>query len=117
MVCPRFAPNPSGKNVPKAGKKSPGQNEDGFYQLLATDDDDPAPQIFVSDANGSGPFGPFSSGDTVKITEAPGSKAVSKPMGGAVVAHIRLTADAVVTATDAAGNSTSVSCLLPPPPK
>jgi hypothetical protein len=109
--------NPSGKNVPKAGQKSQGQNEDGFYKLLAIDDNDPAPQIFVSDANGSGPFGPFSAGDTVKITEAPGATAVSKPMGGVVVAHITLTGDAVVTATDAAGNSASVSCLVPPPLK
>jgi hypothetical protein len=35
--------NPSGKNVPKAGQKSKGQNEDGFYKLLAIDDNDPAP--------------------------------------------------------------------------
>ena len=109
--------NPSGKNVPKAGQESPGQNEDGFYKLLAIDNNDPAPQIFVSDANGSGPFGPFRAGDTVKITEAPGATAVSKPMAGVVVAHITLTADAVVTATNAAGNSASVSCLVPPPPK
>ena len=109
--------NPSGKNTPKAGQKSKGQNEDGFYQLLAIDDNDPAPQIFVSDANGSGPFGPFSAGDTVKITEAPGGLAASKPMAGAVVAHVTLTADAIVTATDAAGNSASVACLVPPPPK
>lgn len=109
--------NPGGKNVPRAGQKSKGQNEDGFYMLLAIDDNDPAPQIFVSDANGSGPFGPFSAGDTVKITESPGGKPNSKPMAGVVVAHIRLTGDAIVTATDAAGNSASVSCLVPPPPK
>ena len=95
--------NPSGKNTPKAGQKSKGQNEDGFYLLQAIDDNDPAPQIHISDANGSGPFGPFNPGDTVKITEAPGGTAVSKPMAGVVVAHIILTADAVVTATDAAG--------------
>ena len=115
--------NPHGSNVPPAGQKSKGQNEDGFYQLLAVDDNDPDPQIFVSDINGSGPFGPFSSGDNVKITEAPGGIADSKPMGsgngqaGAIAAHIKLTGDAVVVATDAAGNSSSTSCLVPPPPK
>jgi hypothetical protein len=115
--------NPHGENVPRAGQKSKGQNEDGFYQLLAVDDNDPDPQIFVSDVNGSGPFGPFSSGDNVKITEAPGSTPGSKSMGsgngqaGAIAAHIKLTGDAVVTAVDAAGNTASASCLVPPPPK
>lgn len=113
--------NPSGKNVPRAGQRSPGQNEDGFYQLAAFDDFDPDPQIFVSDLNGSGPFGPFSSGANVKITEAPGGTATSKPMGspktGGIAAHVTLTGDAVVTAVDAAGNTASTTCLVPPPPK
>lgn len=109
--------NPSGKNVPRAGQQSRGQNEDGFYQLLALDDLDPNPQIFVEDVNGSGPFGPFSPGDTVKITQTPGGNPRSKPMAGAVVAHIILTGDAIVTAVDAAGNTASAMCLVPPPPK
>jgi hypothetical protein len=109
--------NPSGMNVPRAGQNSPGQNEDGFYQLLAIDDNDPAPQIFVSDTVGSGPFGPYSAGDTVKITESPGGAANAKPMAGAVVAHINLNGDAVVIAVDAAGNAARTLCLVPPPPK
>ena len=115
--------NPHGKNVPRAGRKSPGQNEDGFYQLLASDDLDPNPLIWVSDANGSGPFGPFASGDNVKITEVPGGKAKAQPMGsskgqaGAIAAHLKLTGDAIATAIDAAGNATSVACLVPAPPK
>jgi hypothetical protein len=31
--------------------------------------------------------------------------------------HITLKGDAVVTATDSSGNSASVSCKVPPPPK
>ena len=108
--------NPHGKNVPPAGQKSKGQNEDGFYQLLAVDDNDPNPQLFVSDINGSGPFGPFSSGDNVKITEAPGGTPDSKSMGSGN-GQPRSGGDALVTATDAAGNSTTTSCLVPPPPK
>ena len=109
--------NPSGKNKPRAGQKSRGQNEDGFYQLLASDDVDPDPVIWISDANGSGPFGPFSDGDNVKIIEAPGATPGVRPMAGAVIARITLTGDAIVSAIDAAGNQTDITCLVPPPPK
>ena len=113
--------NPHGNNVPKAGQKSPGQNEDGFYQLLATDNIDPdeAIEIFVNVD-----FGPFSSGDRVKITEAPGVTPTSKKIGSsngkadAISAHLMLNSDAVVVAVDSSGNeSDPVSCLVPPPPK
>ncbi len=120
--------NPHGKNVPPAGSTTlpgprGGQNEDGFYKLFAVDNLPGPVTIFVTDALGSGPFGPFSPGDQVKITEAPGGPASSKPMGsgngqaGAIVAHITLLSDALMTAVDASGNSTIVSCLVPPPPK
>lgn len=115
--------NPHGENIPRAGQKSPGQNEDGFYQLSAVDNMDPNPQIFVSDANGSGPFGPFSDKDNVKLTEAPGATPRMKPMGssngqaGTVIAHIILTGDAIVKALDAAGNMASTFCFVPPPNK
>jgi hypothetical protein len=119
--------NPHGDTVPPAGSTTlpgskGGQNPDGFYQLLATDNLDPAPQIFVTDAGGAGPFGPFASGDNVKITEAPGAVPGSKSIGsdsgsaGAVAAHITLNGDAIVTAVDASGNSESTTCLVPPPP-
>lgn len=119
--------NPHGSTVPPAGKTTlpgprGGDNEDGFYELLGKDLSGVV-SIFITDASGSGPFGPFSSGDKVKITEAPGAVPSSKPMGSssgqadAIVAHITLTGDAIMTATDAAGNVTIVSCLVPPPPK
>jgi hypothetical protein len=79
--------------------------------------------IFVTDANSSGPFGPFKSGDKVKITEAPGRTATSKKMGsakgqaGAIAAHITLTGDAIMNAVDPAGNVFSTTCFVPPPPK
>jgi hypothetical protein len=121
--------NPHGKTVPPAGKTTlpgpkGGQNEDGFYEFLVEAPDPQLFRLFVSDANGSGPFGPFGSGDKVKITEAPGGKASSKPMGssngqaGAIKAHITLTDDAIVTAVDVVGNVVAtISCLVPPPPK
>ena len=119
--------NPHGSTIPPAGKTTlpgprGGDNEDGFYELLAKDLSGVL-SIFITDASGSGPFGPFSSSDKVKITEAPGATPSSKPMGSsngqadAIAAHITLTGDAIMTATDAAGNVTVVNCLVPPPPK
>lgn len=121
--------NPHGKKVPPAGRTTlpgpkGGQNEDGFYELVVTDEDAGVVQIWVTDALGSGPFGPFLPGDKVKITEAPGGTPSKKKMGsakgqaGAIADHITLNGDALVYAVDAAGNqSASVSCLVPPPPK
>lgn len=120
--------NPNGQTVPPAGSTTlpgskGGQNEDGFYQLLGRDNVDPNVKIYVTDIYGSGPFGVFASGDNVKITEAKGATPTMKKIGstngeaGAVLMHITLNGDAVVTATDAAGNKTSVTCLVPPPPK
>lgn len=122
--------NPHGQKIPPAGSTTlpgpkGGQNEDGFYRLLAVDAVDPNPQIFVQGTSGnpSPAFGPFASGIVVKINEAPGATPSSKPMGSsngeadAVTWHITLDSDAVVTAVDASGNAASVSCLVPPPPK
>ena len=117
--------NPHGKNIPPAGKTTlpgpkGGQNEDGFYELLATDNcDDPANiiEIYVSG------FGPFASGTVVKFTEAPGAAPSMKKIGsskgqaGAVICHIILPTDPVVTAVDAAGNVGTCTCFVPPPPK
>jgi hypothetical protein len=120
--------NPHGTTTPPAGSTTlpgskGGQNEDGFYELTGSDALDPNLEIWVSDSLGSGPFGAFASGDKVKITESPGATPSSKKMGsdngeaGAIAAHITLNGDAIITATDAAGNTTEVACLVPPPPK
>jgi hypothetical protein len=118
--------NPSGNNVPPAGSTTPpgnkgGQNEDGFYHLGATDSGDPNPEILVTDTLGSGPFGPFFTSMTVKLTQAPGAEPSSKPIGGpdsAVAAHITLPGEPQIYAVDASGNqSAPVTCFVPPPPK
>jgi hypothetical protein len=112
LVCVETT-NPSGnKKILPSGK-----NPNGFYQLICSDICDAAPVIWVSDLNGSGPFGPFASGDRVKITEAPGSTPTSKPMAGAIIAHLTLRSDAVVMAVDASGLVTTGMCMVPPPPK
>jgi hypothetical protein len=118
--------NPSGKKIPPAGSTTlpgskGGQNEDGFYEIIGADAEDATVDVFVTNASGSATFGPFAPGSVVKITEAPGAKPSSKPMGGpnsAVAAHIKLDSDAYVYAVDSFGvQSPVVSCLVPPPPK
>jgi hypothetical protein len=110
--------NPGGKNVPPAGDNpSSGQNPDGFYVLLATDDVDPNPDITVSDTGSSFVAGPYASGTKIKLTQAPGATPNVKPGAGDIDWHITLKGDAVVTATDSSGNTASVTCHVPPPPK
>ncbi len=120
--------NPGGKNVPKApGKGGQGQNQDGFYELNATDNVDPNPDVFLVDTGddnvfGTGDdftYGPFASGTKMKYTEANGvTRPDQKPGPGAIDWRIKGNGDAAVFATDAAGNmSPVVSCLVPPPPK
>ncbi|MFO7573218.1 MAG: vWA domain-containing protein [Gaiellaceae bacterium] len=110
--------NPSGKNVPPAGTNPPsGQNPDGFYVLTATDDVDPNPQITIADTGSSFVAGPYASGTKIKLIQAPGAKPNAKPGPGVIDWQITLKGDALVTATDSSGNSTSFSCMVPPPPK
>ncbi len=104
--------NPSGKNVPKAGPGAgnSGQNPDGFYELLA---DDIVSNVGITVFT----FGPFPSGTKVKYTQAPGSSPSIKPGPGDIDWQIKGPTELVFTATDQSGNSTTVTCLLPPPPK
>jgi hypothetical protein len=118
--------NPAGKKVPPAGSTTlpgskGGQNEDGFYQLLAKDNVDPNPKVFVVDTGSGTVFGPFASGTNIKYTEDPTATPSQTKMGSstsAVTWHIIGKGDAAMYAVDASGNQSSpVSCLVPPPPK
>jgi hypothetical protein len=108
--------NPSGKNVPAAGDNpKSGQNPDGFYQVGATDVCTLASAVTIT--LGSVTLG---QGETIKITQSPGQSGVTlvNEMGQLAIKHFRVgPGDAVITATDAAGNVATVSCLVPPPPK
>jgi hypothetical protein len=110
-ACPEGV-NPSGQHVPNA------HNEDGFFQLTASDSVDPNPQIFVVDLGTGTVFGPFPSGTNVKYTQAPGATPSIKPGSGDVDWKIKGQGDMGVYAVDGGGNqSATVSCLVPPPPK
>ncbi len=123
--------NPAGKNKPKApGKGGQGQNQDGYYELLADDALDPNPKIFVvdkgidnifdtpDDAAFPNPAPGFPSGTKIKYTEAKGAPPSIRPGTGVIDWKISGQGDAAVFALDAAGNpSPPVDCLVPPPPK
>jgi hypothetical protein len=116
--------NPHGNNVPPAGQHSPGQNEDGFYEFIASDDVDDNVGIFAVDMGSGVVFGPFSSGTKIKYTEANGAEPDQKKIGSengqadAVDWHITGNGDLSVFAADASGNeSAHVACLVPPPPQ
>ena len=114
--------NPSGNKVPTAGTNpKSGQNPDGFYELRATDNVDPDPQLFLVDTGSGTVFGPFASGTRIKYTQASGVTPTQEPMGkpsDAVQWHIKGTGDASLFAVDASGNdSRRAACLVPAPPK
>ena len=105
--------NPSGKNVPTAIKT----NEDGYYQLLGTDNIAVA-SIIVRDSGSSFASSPFASGDKIKLTQAPGSTpSDTRPGPGVITSTLKLKGDAILTVTDMSGNSTQVTCLVAPKPK
>ena len=110
--------NPSGKNVPPAGDNpASGQNPDGFYVLTATDAVDPNPTIRIADTGSSFVAGPYASGTTIKLVQAPGATPNVKPGAGVIDWKVTLRGDAVVSATDESGNTSTVTCRVPPPPK
>ncbi|TFH40548.1 MAG: DUF11 domain-containing protein [ANME-2 cluster archaeon] len=124
--------NPPGENVPPAGSIPPpgskdGQNEDGFYELIVTDNIDPEPEIRLTDTEKSFWYGlteyTFTSGTTIKYTEVSGTSAVPRieEMGSEnadeVDWHIWGLGDLIVSAEDESGNVGSVTCNVHPYPK
>jgi len=97
--------------------KKAGQNPDGFYELLAKDNCDPNPAIYVADSASSFVAGPYFNGDVVKITQSRG-KSGEKAGPQGIVAHLHLIGDGMIYAVDADGNvATAIMCNVPPPPK
>ena len=122
--------NPHGENIPPApGEGGQGQNQDGFYELLAEDNlvEDCAPlQLFVIDDGSGTVFGPYAVGAKIKYTEDADATPEAKNIGSgngkgkadAIDVHIIGNGDALLIAVDQSGNvSDQVSCLVPPPPQ
>ena len=108
--------NPAGKKVPPAGGTPGHQNPDGFYLLSASDNVDENLEIFLIDDVSGTVFGPFEDGTRIKLVQAPGATPHIQPGAGVIDWKIRIQGDATLSVTDAAGNLTEVSCLVPPPP-
>ncbi len=122
-------PNPHGKKIPPAGNSSlpgakGGQNEDGFYDLMAEDLVDPNPLVYAVDQGTGFVFGPYPAGTIIKWTQAPGAEPSEKKMAStrgqaeAVDYHLKGQGDMLVYAVDASGNASDpLVCLVPPLPK
>ena len=111
--------NPDGGTPGAPGNGGQGQNQDGYYRLLATDDvwPDDALDVVVKDTGSSTVFGPFAVGTDVKWTEANGARPSQKPGDGAVEWNLKGRGDMQVHAVDGSGNvSATVTCLVPNDP-
>ncbi|MBI4888917.1 MAG: HYR domain-containing protein [Acidobacteria bacterium] len=100
--------NPSTTNVPRASDT----NQDGFYRV-GSGDSCGAAVIKLGTYT-------LTAGETIKITQTPGKSGVTlvNTMGPAAIKHFQVgPGDALVTATDDAGNSSSAICLVPPRPR
>ncbi|MEU2615426.1 VWA domain-containing protein [Micromonospora sp. NPDC007271] len=104
--------NPSGGNVPGS------YNPDGFYQLTATDVVDTTVDVYIGDAaDPTVRFGPFPAGTKIKLVQAPGAQSRVKDGTGDIDYKVTLRGDAVITGVDDAGNRSTATCLVAPPPK
>ena len=112
--------NPGGHEPQAPGHGGQGQNQDGFYRLVAHDDvwPDADVDVFVKDDGSSQVWGPFAVDTDIKYVEANGAKPSQKPGDGAVEWKLKGKGDAEVYAVDGSGNrSASVMCLVPNAPK
>jgi hypothetical protein len=105
VSCPP-GPNPAGTES--------STSSDGYYRMIATDEVDPDVKIYVRDTASNARFGPYASGTTFKLTQAPGSKVEVKPFIGAVLNKFTLNGDAELIGTDASGNTGTTVCSVAP---
>lgn len=113
-------PNPDGSTPSAPGGGGQGQNQDGYYRLLATDDvwPDEDLEVRVKDGGSTTTFGPFPAGTDVKWVQANGATPSQKPGDGAVEWTLKGRGDAVLTAVDGSGNvSAPVTCRVPSAPQ
>jgi hypothetical protein len=98
-------PNPAGTHAPAPAAR--------LLKLLASDEVDPAPTVFLRDSGSGATHGPFRSGTTVKYTLAPDGAPSARKIGGprsAVALHVIGSGPPEVVATDASGNTFAAPC-------
>ena len=75
----------------------------------------PGVTVSITDQGTGTTFGPYDAGTYFKLTQAPGSAAsTAVPLSGDVAWHFTFKGGATLTATDAAGNTATASCTVPP---
>ena len=110
---------PSDKKDGKADKDSEREEDlDGLYQLMAHDNCDPNPRLYIKDSVSGFVAGPFASGDIVKLTKKGHKDSEDlkdeKNARPPIVAHLGLQGDGLLYGVDASGNvGSSVLCPLP----
>jgi hypothetical protein len=84
----------------------------GSFQLVAMDNCDPDPLIYLKGSVGSFVAGPFHNGDQVEIAHGPSLTPQQAPStSGGNIASILLNGDALLWAVDSSGNaSTRIQC-------
>ncbi len=105
VSCPP-GPNPTGSTSSTTA--------DGYYRMVALDEVDPDVDIYVRDTASNLRFGPYPSGTTFKLTQAPGGKVEVKPFTGDVQNKFTLNGDAELMGVDASGNTATTVCSVAP---
>ena len=82
--------------------------------MVALDEVDPDVDIYVRDTASNLRFGPYPSGTTFKLTQAPGGKVEVKPFTGDVQNKFTLNGDAELMGVDASGNTATTVCSVAP---
>lgn len=111
-VTPPSVSCPPGTNP--AGTEPAATNEDGFFKMIASDNVDASVPVRIKDLGSGTVFGPYPSGTTFKLTQAPGAPVKAKDFTGEVAWKFTFNGDAQLVATDAAGNTATATCLVPP---
>lgn len=102
------------KGVNPDGVTPDGWKKAGFFQLAA-DDNLPGVTVTVTDTATGTSFGPYDPDTYIKLTQTVGAPAsVVSEFEGAVDWHFQFLGDATLTATDAAGNTATATCQVPP---
>jgi hypothetical protein len=112
-VACRPAPNPSGKVSEPGRNGDAGVNPSGYYQVMAKDNCDSDPDIYIKDTGSQFVAGPFKDRESVRLKHtggAPMQEAGRPP----TVAVISLKGNGLAVATDSAGNTTpdAEGCLM-----
>lgn len=109
--------NPSGDNVPAAGSGTgnSGQNPDGFYQMVFSDNVPGATAMLVDSASSFSVA--VANGEKDKLVQAPGAVPNWKPGSGDITKKVTTNGDAQLVVTDAAGNVSTAWCRVAPPAK